>query len=452
MTQHSQGSTPGSKDKAKPARTGLPGSRNEAVTGPFTVRDLSVFAATVILFVASLLPVFGPGYNLWSIASLFFQGLGILLPLVVSALLAARRLAPETRLRVGSLSIDQFASVTASFSLAFFFTQVAVSPAPSLGIGMVGALILFAATVLGRFIPFFSGDFLDRKEVPAHVVAREAAAPVQKPRTPKAQSDGAAAATATPAAAPAGAARQSSTAAAAVPADQASAPSAAKQSSVAASATGAAASATVPGATGQQSAATAKWQPAAGSSSGQDATALPGADRTSQGTVAGAPVQAAVEAEKTAGKQAANQDSTQVRSTSSSAPAAASSDSATSVSASSGSASAGSGQSRESAAPASAGTPATAVHQQVRGSEAIGATVDPNSRKDDTDDAPAPEAFWFAVAQQRSAVDPRTGAHMFTVEPGAWVLALEDRGHEFLVQNTDGRVGVLRDLSNIERG
>ena len=40
----------------------------------------------------------------------------------------------------------------------------------------------------------------------------------------------------------------------------------------------------------------------------------------------------------------------------------------------------------------------------------------------------------------------------FVVEPGGWVLALEDRGHEFLVQHTDGRVGVLRDLSNIERG
>jgi len=47
---------------------------------------------------------------------------------------------------------------------------------------------------------------------------------------------------------------------------------------------------------------------------------------------------------------------------------------------------------------------------------------------------------------------PQTGAPAFVIEPGGWVLALEDRGHEFLVQHTDGRVGVLRDLSNIERG
>jgi len=95
---------------------------------------------------------------------------------------------------------------------------------------------------------------------------------------------------------------------------------------------------------------------------------------------------------------------------------------------------------------------ATAVHQQVRSEQPIGATVDPASRHDDTDGQPIHEAFWFAVAQHRTAFDPRTGAPAFVIEPGGWVLALEDRGHEFLVQHTDGRLGVLRDLSNIERG
>ena len=94
---------------------------------------------------------------------------------------------------------------------------------------------------------------------------------------------------------------------------------------------------------------------------------------------------------------------------------------------------------------------ATAVHQQVRSSEPIGATVDPSSRPEESDE-PVHEAFWFAVAQHRTAVDPHTGAPAFVIEPGGWVLALEDRGHEFLVQHTDGRLGVLRDLSNIERG
>ena len=95
---------------------------------------------------------------------------------------------------------------------------------------------------------------------------------------------------------------------------------------------------------------------------------------------------------------------------------------------------------------------ATAVHQQVRAAEPIGATVDPASRPDESDEQPVHEAFWFAVAQHRTAVDPHTGAPAFVIEPGGWVLALEDRGHEFLVQHTDGRLGLLRDLSNIERG
>ena len=95
---------------------------------------------------------------------------------------------------------------------------------------------------------------------------------------------------------------------------------------------------------------------------------------------------------------------------------------------------------------------ATAVHQQIRTEEPIGATVDPAARHDESDAQSAHEAFWFAVAQHRTAFDPRTGAPAFVIEPGGWVLALEDRGHEFLVQHTDGRLGILRDLSNIERG
>lgn len=60
------------------------------------------------------------------------------------------------------------------------------------------------------------------------------------------------------------------------------------------------------------------------------------------------------------------------------------------------------------------------------------------------------EAFWFAVGTRRPAVDPE-GAPVFELEPGGWILALEDRGQEYLVQNTDGRTGMLRDLTDIER-
>ena len=160
--------------------------KNEAVLGPFTIRDLTVFGSTLLLFIASLIPMFAVAYNLWNLGSLFFLGLGIVLPLIVTALFVARRLSPATRIRIGSLSIDQFASVVASFTLAFFFLAAAGAFVPSMLIAILGAAGLFAATVLARWIPFFAGDFQGREETPAHVVAREAVAPVQKPRAPKA--------------------------------------------------------------------------------------------------------------------------------------------------------------------------------------------------------------------------------------------------------------------------
>ena len=160
--------------------------KNEAVLGPFTIRDLTVFGSTLLLFIASLIPMFAFAYNLWNLGSLFFLGLGVVLPLIVTALFVARRLSPTTKIRIGSLSIDQFASVVASFTLAFFFLAVAGAFLPSMLIALLGAVGLFAATVLARWIPFFAGDFLGREETPAHVVAREAAVPVQKPRAPKA--------------------------------------------------------------------------------------------------------------------------------------------------------------------------------------------------------------------------------------------------------------------------
>lgn len=399
---------------------------NEAVAGPFTVRDLTVFGSVLVLFVASLIPMFAVRYNLWNLGSLFFLGLGILLPLIVAALFVARRVSPGTRLRIGSLSVDQFGSVVASFSVAFFFLAAAGAFVPSMLLGLIGALGLFTATVLARMIPALAGDFLHRPEAPAHVVARAAAAPVRRPRAPKAAKPAAEGPSTKPGAALAGWAKRIT-------------PSG-----------GAAAS--------------AASEPAPRGYEAHDAarTARPSAEPATQAHGVVAPASGQPEAVHTPAAPAAD-----VATAAHPAPAAA---------AAAGSAPAGSGASApaESAAPAgkqadaapaseqtqaasapvpSAGHDApTALTPQVRQQEPIGATVDPASRPEQGSAQPAYEAFWFAVAQPRTAVDERTGTPSFVVEPGGWVLALEDRGHEFLVQHTDGRVGVLRDLSNIERG
>ncbi len=457
------------KGQAAGQKTGagkLDPQANQAVLGPFTVRDLAVFAGTLILFVASLLPLFGTRYNLWNLNNLFFLGLGIILPLITSALFAARRLAPATKIRVGSLSIDQFASVVASFAVAFFFLSVAGGYVASLLVGLIGSLVLFAATVLGRFLPYLSGDFKDRPEAPAHLVAREAAVPVRKPRAPKApkpetgsnQSKGGlkggagifgGAGAGSSAVQPGSPVQTGSPVQAGSPAQAASptpSPSPEPARSNHMPATAAVPMATAGGAAG------------AGAGAGSSSTQASGAATSGPSAAGAAPAGAAHSGAGPAGAGASMPVST--------APEV--SDRTTDVDA--GPPTQAADVVRPASAPAAEETQygevpavnapqaaweppaATAVHQQVRAEQPIGATVDPASRNDDTDGQPIHEAFWFAVAQHRTAFDPRTGAPAFVIEPGGWVLALEDRGHEFLVQHTDGRLGVLRDLSNIERG
>ncbi len=411
---------------------------NEAVLGPFTVRDLTVFGSTLILFIASLIPMFAIRYNLWNLGSLFFLGLGVLLPLIVAALFVARRVSPGTKIRIGSLSIDQFASVVASFSLAFFFLAAAGAFVPSMLLGLVGALGLFAATVLARLFPALAGDFLHRAEAPAHVVAREAAEPVRKPRAPKppktaGEAKPAKEGSSSPLAgwakriAPG---RQGGSSAH-VPRGHESngAPHAGASPAAAAAGAGAAggAGATAVGGSGIEAGAVfgaGNNRPASDEPATQAHGVVPAASPTPTAAYA-PPAGAGVVAPPAEQTQAAP------------APAAAGASAASSV----------------SSGPSAASHEApTALTPQVRAQEPIGATVDPASRPEAAAPQPAYEAFWFAVAQPRTAVDERTGAPAFVVEPGGWVLALEDRGHEFLVQHTDGRVGVLQDLSNIERG
>ncbi len=397
------------------------GKKNEAVLGPFTVRDLTVFGSTFLLFVASLIPMFAGGYNLWNLGSLFFLGLGVVLPLVVSALFTARRVTPETRIRFGSLSMDQFASVVASFALAFFFLSVAGAFVPSMLVGLIGALGLFTATVLGRWIPFFAGDFMGRAEVPAHVVARETAVPVRKPRAPKPSAEAKKADESK-------AGKVAEWAHRVMPGSHDAAPEKAASQKTA-PAPSAPATATVPAAPAA-SAAAASAAAAAGSTAKTGPAASSGSPET---RVAGVVPPASSGSSDAASPSAEASDPKPKEPAKSSGPSAAETTVAADV-------------------PGAGDSAPTTATPQVRAAEPVGATVDPDKRPDEDAAGPAHEAFWFAVAQPRTAVDEKTGAPAFEIEPGGWVLALEDRGDEFLVQNTDGRLGVLRDLSNIERG
>ena len=483
---------PAGSDEPKSAGSRLTAKKNETVLGPFTVRDLTVFTSTLILFVASLIPMFDSRYNLWNLGSLFFLGLGVILPLIVTALFVARRLSPESKVRVGSLSIDQFASVVASFTLGFFFLSAAEAFIPVMLVGLIGSVGLFAATVLARFIPLLAGDFLDRAEVPAHVVARESAAPFRKPSAPKepkaAKDPGSSTLagwskrlTAGAAGAAGGAAAGKATAAGAANAGAANADrpyagAGASEAPRAAASYGETQHAAAQQGTAQAAAPHADSVPAAaaaatpGNAAGNNAAAATaaaavGAAAASRGSDASPATQAAdvvpsaAERTQAAGVVPSAAERTQAAAVpaaagrdSAEAPATGASPAASAPAASEHAASAPAATEHAASAPAASAPAATMLNPQVKSQEPIGATVDPYSRPEEHDEQPVHEAFWFAVAQPRTAVDERTGMPAFVIEPGGWVLALEDRGHEFLVQHTDGRVGVLRDLSNIERG
>ncbi|MBF4994123.1 hypothetical protein ITX31_08365 [Arthrobacter gandavensis] len=414
--EHPAAEAPGPRPGAEPA-TGL-----RAVAGPFGLRDIVVGSAVLVMLVGSVLPfTVGSGRNLWTAFSLFYVGIGIIMPLVVAGLFTARRLAPSTRLRVGSLSLDQFASVIAVLAAVFFFLQIVYVFSVGSLLGLLGAVALLAATTFAPYIPPFAAEFSERPETPAHPVAREAKPLVRAPR---------------PAPAPKPAA-----------ADGAGHPGTFGQP--AATGPGAPQSGQVQA---QQHAATGRPEAGSGAAearsagtgtrheSGQ-AGASQGAASTGAAGQAGAGQAGASQAGAGQGAAAAAGSAAAGTAAAASAPGAAGT---------SGGNSAGRGRdipAGEDPLPATTVNPAVqggAAASNTQAQESISATREENEN--------VVEAFWFAVGTPRQIVDERTGLPLFMFYPGDWELGLEDRGHEFLVQDKrTGRIGVLRDLTNIER-
>ncbi|MDQ0709941.1 hypothetical protein QFZ52_002593 [Arthrobacter woluwensis] len=533
----------------------------KALLGPLTLRDVLVLVAVVLLLVSNGLGNFG---RLGFIPSLEFLGLDMILPLAVGVGFVIRRVSPTTKLRLGSFSLDQLASVLASLALLGALSRLSVLPFlgyyayinwTSVILSLLGAALLFVTTVLARFIPVFAADFTGRPEAPAHVVARDAApanrpaqpvhsgpshsgpAAQQYPSTPgygnhpggpaqggapqgapspyapqgyqsqQSQQGSAWAAPAAAGAAGVGAAAAGHGAPAAEPAesptdDAGASPSGSRHRAPEAPGApegtveglgegvgeardaGSAASADEPspapaaGAAGSDpetvtssdAGAAAAEVPSEEPSSTRDDSALAGSDpilgdevlatadydasegpseddllKEAQSRVAEAPelpepvlgvptlnepVEEPEEEEFFAPHPDDDSDVTVLRS-------ALNTGSAPNTGA--GSASAGSAEPAEAeeAAPAGSGS-----------ADPIHAVVDPHREAEQ----PAQQAFWFAVPERRVALDERSGAPVFDLEPGKWILALQEGPQGLVVQNEDGRIGVLHDLRSIERG
>ena len=160
--------------------------------GPFSIREVALVGTWLVAFVVSFFPVYGEigrGPSVWSNGIDWVLTIG--LPTVAVFLIVLRRLSPEGIRRVGSLGIDQFASVAFSVSTVLWLTTIWNSFItlagdrffPATWVVWVEFVLMLAGVVLTVVAPFvgpFAQDFRGRPEIPAHRNAR----PV-RPVTPR---------------------------------------------------------------------------------------------------------------------------------------------------------------------------------------------------------------------------------------------------------------------------
>lgn len=67
------------------------------------------------------------------------------------------------------------------------------------------------------------------------------------------------------------------------------------------------------------------------------------------------------------------------------------------------------------------------------------------------ENAAVAQPFWILAPSERDVHDER-GEPLFRIGPNAWALVIEDRGGAFVVRHDDGRIGYLHDISDITKG
>lgn len=161
--------------------------------GPFSIREVALAGTWLVAFVVSFFPVIGEigrGASVWSNGIDWVLTIGV--PTVAVFLIALRRLSPQGIRRVGSLGIDQFASVAFSVSTVLWLTMIWNSFItladdgffPGTWVVWVEFFLMLAGVVLTVFaplIPPLAQDFQGRPEVPAHRNARPVRAVSPRP-------------------------------------------------------------------------------------------------------------------------------------------------------------------------------------------------------------------------------------------------------------------------------
>ncbi|MCR2800648.1 hypothetical protein QNO21_04895 [Microbacterium sp. zg-Y818] len=179
-----------------PASAGAPPQYG---VGPFSVREVALLAVWLVAFIVSFFSLYrdeligdvgGIGGSVWNSGLDWILTIGV--PTVAVFLVVLRRFSPDGIRRVGSLGIDQFASVAFSVSavvwLAALWTNVVRGVQTDVWLSSwvvwVEFFLMLAGVVLTVFaplLPTLSEDFKYRREIPAHRNARPLRPVVARP-------------------------------------------------------------------------------------------------------------------------------------------------------------------------------------------------------------------------------------------------------------------------------
>lgn len=203
---HDRGADEGARDAAGDTQYGI---------GPFTIREVSLLGVWLVAFIVSFFSVWVevpvssvliPFGSVWSSGIDWILTIGV--PTVAVFLIVLRRFSPDGIRRVGSLAVDQFASVAFSVSavvwLGMLWTNISRGVQTGIWLNSwvvwVEFFLMLAGVFLTALAPFihpFDDDFRARPEVPAHRNARPVRAVLARPSAPRAAAAPAAAAPAT---------------------------------------------------------------------------------------------------------------------------------------------------------------------------------------------------------------------------------------------------------------
>lgn len=374
----------------------------------FTLRELLIVGVWAVSFLVSFFPVSG-GISLWGIGIQWILPIGV--PTVAVFLLVLRRFSPDGIRRVGSLGIDQFASVAFSVSACVWAGNLwlALSAVISTGnwglpwnavVQVITSTALVVLTVFAPLIPGLKEDFQGRLVTLAHRNANPVRPVIPRPRpeTDAAPSP-AASATAEPSASPADGETVVIDDAAAEPHPESS------------------------GDTDDRA-----DDDRIGDDSANDADRIPLTAHAAGGGTGTVPVASEPEYAPPYSRRSRGEEPEIVSDTGSIESLL------------------GAKALSEEDLAASAQSPAdddTAVHPVL---SAHGDETAPQRES-----ATAAQPFWILAPTERDVHDER-GEPIFRVGPTAWALVIEDRGGAFVVRHDDGRIGYLHDIAGITKG